>query len=194
MRDSPLVRDAYRFAAEAHGGQVKDSDGSPYIDHLVEVARLVDDAGYDDDVVAAALLHDVVEHSDVELAAIRGRFGSGVADLVEAMTEPTEIEPWTVRKRAHREQIARAGPRAGAIFAADKAANAASLRRAVAQGGEDSVERIDGRVSHYRATLDMMRGSAADPVAVRLRDELDRLADQRRKRLRVPSSNSHQSG
>jgi (p)ppGpp synthase/HD superfamily hydrolase len=185
---SELVENAHRFAVEAHEGQEK--DGAPYIDHLVAVARLVERAGYGDEVVAAALLHDVVEHTDVELEEVRGRFGSGVADLVDAMTEPAEIEPWARRKRAHRDRISRSGPNATAIFAADKVANAASLRLALARNGD--VEGADAKVDHYRATLEMV--GPTGPVARHLRDELDRLADQRRKRLRVPSSNSHQSG
>jgi (p)ppGpp synthase/HD superfamily hydrolase len=181
---SPLVRSAYRYATAAHAGQVKDSDGSPYIDHLVAVAQLVDDAGYDDQVVAAALLHDVIEHADGSVADIRAEFGDGVADLVEAMTEPEGIESWERRKRAHRERIAHGGnARAQALFAADKAANAAALRRAIKRGNR--VERMDGKVDHYTATLKMLDG---DPVSTRLREELDRLAAERRQ----PSANRSQ--
>ena len=186
---SQLVRKAYLYATAAHAGQVKDSDGSPYIEHLVAVAQLVDDAGYDDQVVAAALLHDVVEHTEVSVADIRVEFGDGVADLVEALTEPQDIDSWERRKRAHRERIAHGGDaRAQALFAADKAANAAALRRAIKRGNR--VERMDGKVDHYTATLDMLAG---DPVSTRLREELDRLAAERqqppanRSQLRSPS-------
>jgi (p)ppGpp synthase/HD superfamily hydrolase len=171
---SPLVRRAYRYAAARHAGQTKDSDGSPYLDHPVAVARIVENAGYDDEVVAAALLHDVIEHAGADIGEIRGEFGDGVGDLVAAMTEPADIEPWERRKRAHRAQIAAAGPRAGALFAADKAANAAALRRALKHGRHP--DHMDRKVSHYRATLDMMSG---DPIAERLRYELDRLAAER---------------
>jgi (p)ppGpp synthase/HD superfamily hydrolase len=184
---SPLVRRAYRYAAARHAGQIKDADGSPYLEHPVAVARIVEDAGYDDEVVAAALLHDVIEHAGADIGEIRSEFGDGVGDLVAAMTEPAGIEPWERRKRAHRDQIARAGPRAGALFAADKAANAAALRRAVRRGGHP--DHMDRKVGHYRATLDMLSG---DPVAERLRQELDRLAAERapaanRSQLRTPS-------
>jgi (p)ppGpp synthase/HD superfamily hydrolase len=179
---SALVRRAYRYAAARHAGQVKDTDGSPYLEHAVAVARIVDDAGYDDQVVAAALLHDVIEHAGADIDEIRDEFGDGVADLVAAMTEPEGIEPWERRKRAHREQIAAAGSRAGALFAADKAANVAALRRAVKRGGRP--DRMDRKVRHYRATLDMLSG---DPIAARLREELDRLAAER-----APCANSSQ--
>jgi (p)ppGpp synthase/HD superfamily hydrolase len=186
---SPLVRRAYRYAAARHAGQVKDADGSPYLEHPVAVARIVDGAGYDEDVVAAALLHDVVEHAGADIGEIRDEFGDGVADLVAAMTEPEDIEPWERRKRAHRERIAAAGSRAGALFAADKAANVAALRRAIRGGGRP--ERIDRKLNHYRATLDMLRAEhVADPIATRLRDELDRLAAERdaaRSHSRLPT-------
>lgn len=176
---SELVREAYRFAMDAHAGQVKDIDGSPYLEHLVTVARMVDAAGLDDDVVAAALLHDVVEHAGIDIERVRAAFGDAVASLVAAMTEPAGIQSWERRKRAHRERIARGDARARSLFAADKAANASSLRRALQRRGEEGVERIDGRVEHYRATLGILNGPANDPVAARLREELDRLAAER---------------
>ena len=172
--DSPLVRNAYRYAALCHAGQVKDSDGSPYLDHLVAVARLVEQAGYDDDVIAAALLHDVVEKASVTVDDVREDFGDDVADLVAAMTEPEDIKSWSRRKRAHRERIARADPRARALFVADKAANAASLRRALERG--EYPARFRDKVGHYRDTLAML---GSDPLARRLRDELDRLSLER---------------
>jgi len=184
---SQLVREAYRYAAVRHAGQVKDPGGGPYLDHLVAVARLVEQAGYDDDVVAAGLLHDVVEHAGVSIDDVRREFGDGVADLVAAMTEPPDVHPWERRKRAHRERIARGDPRARALFVADKAANAAALRRALDRG--ERPDRFDDKVSHYRATLEMVDG---DPLARRLREELDRLSAERSavaksSQLRTPS-------
>jgi (p)ppGpp synthase/HD superfamily hydrolase len=172
--DSRLVRHAYRYAALRHAGQVKDSDGSPYLDHLVAVARLVEVAGYDDDVIAAALLHDVVEKAGATIDELRGEFGDDVADLVAAMTEPEGIPSWARRKRVHREAIAHADPRARALFIADKAANAASLRRALDRG--EKPPRFKDKLGHYKATLTMLSG---DPMARRLRDELDRLSLER---------------
>jgi (p)ppGpp synthase/HD superfamily hydrolase len=182
-----LVRNAYRYAALCHAGQVKDSDGSPYVDHLVAVARLVEQAGYDDDVIAAALLHDVVEKADTTVDDVRTEFGDDVADLVAAMTEPEDIKSWSRRKRAHRERIARADPRARALFVADKAANAASLRRALERG--EHPPRFKDKLGHYKATLAILGG---DPMARRLREELDRLSAERAvaansSQLRAPS-------
>ena len=185
--DSQLVRDAYRYAAVRHAGQVKDSDGTPYLDHLVDVARLVEQAGYGDDVIAAGLLHDVVEKGGASVDEVREEFGDDVADLVAAMTEPEDIKSWSRRKRAHRRRIARADPRARALFVADKAANAAALRRALEHG--EYPARFKEKLGHYQATLTMLDGG---PLARRLRDELDRLSAQQapaanKSQLRAPS-------
>src|SRR4051812_7991739 len=125
---APLVQAAYEFAARAHADQTQESDATPYIDHAVGVGRMLSDARCEDHVVAAGLLHDVVEKTDVSQARIRARFGPRVADLVAAMTEPAGVADYEDRKALLREQVIGAGPDAEAIFAADKAYNAASLR------------------------------------------------------------------
>jgi ketosteroid isomerase-like protein len=181
---SPLVRNAYEAAAAAHRGQVQDSDCRPYIEHTLTVARLVYEAGYDDEVVAAALLHDVVEHSGADVDGVRGRFGDGVADLVVALTEPAGIEPFEARKAAHRAQVAAAGRRAEAIFAADKVANASSLRRGIVLSGEPQVaerlsNELEAKVDHYRATLELLADMTTGPLTNQLRDELVRLDEDR---------------
>src|SRR4051812_37093598 len=132
---APLVQAAYEFAARAHADQTQDSDATPYIDHAVGVGRMLSEAHCEEHVVAAGLLHDVVEKSDVSLERIRARFGPRVADLVQAMTEPADVDDYEARKAALREQVIGAGPDAEAIFAADKAYNVASLRRAIAAQG-----------------------------------------------------------
>ena len=129
---SKLVREAYEFAADAHAGQYQESDGSPYVEHAAAVARLLQRAGFGDEVVAAGLLHDTVEDSEVEVEDLERRFGCQVADLVSAMTEPERLQDFRARKAAHRMQIADAGCEAAAVFAADKVANAQNLRRALA--------------------------------------------------------------
>lgn len=85
---SELERQAYDFVLEKHAGQ-KRRDGSDYTDHLVAVASLVREVmGIDDEqVLAAALLHDVVEDAGVSLEELEAKFGSEVAKLVGCVTE-----------------------------------------------------------------------------------------------------------
>ena len=79
------VRSAYEFAATKHYG-VKRGTGEPYINHPLRVARLIAEWGFESDVIAAALLHDVVEDSDTKLNEIQERFGVNAARVVDAVT------------------------------------------------------------------------------------------------------------
>ena len=81
-RRSPLTRAALEFADERHAGQRREADGAPFVAHPLEVASLLDEAGYSDEVVVAGVLHDVLENSDTEAAEIEERFGTPVAWLV----------------------------------------------------------------------------------------------------------------
>ena len=181
IADSELLRSAYAFAEAAHRGQYEQSDGRPYIEHPVAVARLLHETGFDEAVVAAGLLHDTVEDSDAEVADIRRRFGDDVAGLVEVLTEPAGIESYKARKAAHRALIRAAGPRAEAVFAADKISKASRLRAVIAARGEEQIGRrmdpgLDEKVEHYEASLALLEdGAASSPLVPRLRGELARL-------------------
>ena len=104
------------------------------------------------------------------------------------MTEPEDVEPFEARKAAHREQIARAGYQAEAIFAADEVVNARDVREAIARVGESALERrlknpVERKVDHYRATLRLLDNVAATlPLVPVLRDELEPLAVERARR------------
>ena len=78
-----IVR-AYEVAAEAHGHQYRKS-GEKYINHPLSVAKVVADIGLDDTTVAAALLHDAVEDTEITTAEIEQQFGSEVAQIVDGV-------------------------------------------------------------------------------------------------------------
>lgn len=141
---SPLLANAYRFAREAHHGERRTGDTD--VGHPVEVARLLHDAGFPEEVVAASLLHDVLEDSTTGVEEIRERFGDPVADLVAAMTEDESIEPYERRKAALRDQVRTAGHDTAAIFAADKLAGV----REMSGGGKEADE---AKLDHYERTL-----------------------------------------
>jgi (p)ppGpp synthase/HD superfamily hydrolase len=164
---SELVRDALEAAREAHAGQIRNgSGGMPYIEHPVAVAALLAAHGFPDEVLAAALLHDVVEESDTDLGAIRARFGERVGALVGALTDPEEIQPYERRKDAHRTAVERAGYDALAIYAADKLANIRALRRVYAGEGEAVGEELKAplsvKVAIWEIDLAMLRREAPD--------------------------------
>ena len=84
--DLDLVARAYRVSAQAHRGQKRES-GDDYVSHSVAVATILAEQQMDSTTIAAALLHDVVEDSDVSLEDIRRTFGPEVADLVDGLTK-----------------------------------------------------------------------------------------------------------
>jgi guanosine-3',5'-bis(diphosphate) 3'-pyrophosphohydrolase len=89
--DRELVTRAFRFAAAAHEGQQRRS-GEPFITHPVGVAKICAQLHLDEQTLAAALLHDVVEDTETELAAVREEFGEEVAALVDGVTKLTRVQ------------------------------------------------------------------------------------------------------
>ena len=86
-----LIKHAYTVAEQAHAGQIRKS-GEPYIQHPLAVALLLADMGMDPVTIAAGLLHDVVEDSDVDLKWLAQEFGPYVASLVDGMTKLEQID------------------------------------------------------------------------------------------------------
>ena len=84
--DMSKIISAYEFAAKAHEGQ-KRSSGEPYIVHPLSVAFILLELGMDTDTICAAMLHDVVEDTDVTLDQIKKAFGQDVAMLVDGVTK-----------------------------------------------------------------------------------------------------------
>jgi (p)ppGpp synthase/HD superfamily hydrolase len=164
------------------------TDGEPYLAHPVEVSKLLADRGADDATVAAALLHDGVEDSDLTVAEIRKRFGPEVADVVAALTEDEGIDDWVERKDALRAQVKSAGSRAASIYAADKLSNLRELRRVYAVRGESAIDlhkapSLDLRVGAWRDDLAMVAKVVPDlGLADELRSELHRLELERTRR------------
>jgi (p)ppGpp synthase/HD superfamily hydrolase len=151
---SPLTRDALDFADQRHAGQTRDIDDLPFVTHPVEVACLLHEAGYQDEVVAAGVLHDVLEDTDAERSDLESRFGRRVAELVEAVTDDPTIEDDAERKAALRRQVADAGECAAVVFAADKVSKAREMRVRVSRGHSDSSD--CDKFRHYEASLDML--------------------------------------
>ncbi len=89
--DLSRVEAAYRLADEAHAGQLR-SSGDPYISHPVAVAEILSHWQLDSQTVAAALLHDVVEDTEISNEEIRDRFGRPVAELVDGVSKLDRLE------------------------------------------------------------------------------------------------------
>jgi (p)ppGpp synthase/HD superfamily hydrolase len=194
---SDLLGNALDMARRAHRGQIRNaSGGRPYIDHPIAVAERLSERGYSDEVLAAALLHDVVEDSELEVEDVRQAAGDRVAEIVEAMTDDDGVEPYVQRKREHREEVETAGPEALAVYAADKLTNLSMLRDAYAADGEEIAGELkvplDEKVTVWNEDLEMLgRKSEGDPALADLADEF---AGQLRSLARDRSAAPHRAG
>jgi (p)ppGpp synthase/HD superfamily hydrolase len=164
----PLTRRALEWARELHAGQVREVDHAEFILHPLEVAALLSGRGFDDEVVAAGLLHDAVEDTDVGIEAIRARLGKRVADIVAAVTEDPDLTDYEDRKEALRRTVAEAGVDAQAVYAADKVVKARELRAQAAHAPRVLHEPdLRRRLEHYQLSLEMLQAEDPDLPLVR---------------------------
>lgn len=181
---SPLVRAALEKARVAHQGQVRNgSGGMPYVEHPMTVAARLEEHGYRDEVLAAALLHDVVEDSETTLDELRELFGEDVAGLVGALTDDESIDSYRERKAEHRERVAAADGEAMAIYGADKLTNVTTLRAAYGEEGDAVRDEfkapIELKVEIWEEDLGLLREKAPDlPFLDPLEQELSGLRSQ----------------
>jgi (p)ppGpp synthase/HD superfamily hydrolase len=184
VRGSDLLGRALATAAAAHRGQTR-HDGSPYLAHPLRVCELLSQTGAGEVMLAAALLHDGVEDSELTVGDVVEDFGIEVGELVAALTEDASIELWVERKDSLRAQVADAGARAAAIYAADKLANVGEMRALYAERGEDAIDlhkapSLDLRIRAWRDDLRMVeRVTPGLALADGLRSELRAFEMQR---------------
>lgn len=170
---SPTIDRALAVAALCHAGQTRKDGPTPYIAHPVAVAMIVSDFTEDQDVMAAALLHDVLEDvppSVYSAGDMVAEFGERVTEMVrgvsEAKTAGEETPPWRVRKEGYLAQLADDSPECLLISAADKIHN---LRSMVATHDERGAE-MWGLFNAGPEELLWFYSSIADTIAERLGD------------------------
>jgi (p)ppGpp synthase/HD superfamily hydrolase len=174
----PKACAAVLYSERKHAGQLR-ADGTPFVDHPLEVAALLYAAGADEHVVAAGALHDVIEKAEVSASELRARFGTRIAGLVLAVSDDDRIAGYAKRKAALRRQVAGAGDDALALFAADKLSKVRELRREAAgesaHGNSRGVRDLRARrLKHYQRSLALLEERLPDSPLVRaLHDELD---------------------
>jgi (p)ppGpp synthase/HD superfamily hydrolase len=137
--------------------------------HPAEVASLLARLGYPDDVVAAAVLHDVLEDTDARLAELRSRFGSRVAELVAVVSDDPAIADEDERKAVARERVRAFGGDALAVYAADKVSKVSKVRelRLRMVTGLPAGE-AEAKFARYRASLAMLEQELGDAHLVEL--------------------------
>ena len=143
---------AILFAVKAHSGTERRGKGYPYIVHPLEAVEIVATMTKDQELLAAAVLHDTVEDTDVTVDQIRAEFGDRVAALVAAETDeipgqagndvmagadrPSEEETWHARKQAAIDRLAKASREAKIVALGDKLSNMRAIARDYAVQGD----------------------------------------------------------
>ena len=165
----PRLQRAFRYAAEKHDGQTRKQTAVPYLSHLMAVASLVLEAGGDEDMAIAALLHDVVEDCGgmPRLCEVRKKFGPRVGKIVEGCTDSFgEPKPeWVERKKDYLHELKDADAETRLVSASDKLHNVRTILADYRQDGETIWKRFSGKKEgtlwYYRALSDeyQRRGS-----------------------------------
>ena len=146
-----MEEDALLFAEEAHGDQKRKYSGEPYVEHLKRVAATVKTVPHTPEMIAAALLHDVVEDTPIELEEIARKFGGSIAKLVEELTDEfiKEDYPHLNRKQRKAKEVARQAsmsPDAKTIKLADVIDNTMDIVRNDPGFGRRYVREMDALV------------------------------------------------
>ena len=139
--DTSLLDRAIIFAVRAHAGTERRGKGFPYIVHPMEAVEIVSTITADQELLAAAALHDTIEDTDVTVEQIREEFGDRIASLVasESDTMPegvSEEDSWHARKQAAIDRLARASHDAKIVALGDKLSNMRAIARDFAQQGD----------------------------------------------------------
>ena len=140
--DTELLDKAIIFAVKAHAGTERRGKGFPYIVHPMEAVEIVATITPDQELLAAAALHDVVEDTDVTADDIRREFGERIANLVVAESDVfvegvSEEDSWHARKQAAIDRLARASHDAKIVAMGDKLSNMRAIARDYAVKGDE---------------------------------------------------------
>lgn len=165
--DTALLDRAIMFAVKAHAGTERRGKGFPYIVHPMEAVEIVATITPDQELLAAAALHDTVEDTDVTIEQIRAEFGDRIASLVGAETDiviegQSEQDSWYDRKRAAINRLSKASKDAKIVAMGDKLSNMRAIARDYAVQGDAlwnlfHVNDPKDHEWHYRGLADALR-------------------------------------
>lgn len=132
--DSTLLDKALHFAIDAHANTERRGKGFPYIVHLLEAVEIVATITPDQELLAAAALHDTIEDTDCTVETIRAEFGEHIASLVDAESDKftegvSEEDSWRDRKQAAINRLAAAPHDAKIVAMGDKLSNMRAIAR-----------------------------------------------------------------
>ena len=134
--DTQLLDRAIIFAVKAHAGTERRGKGFPYIVHPMEAMEIVATITPDQELLAAAALHDTVEDTDVTIDQIRAEFGDRIATLVQIESVGDDEGTWHERKQKAIDRIAKAPLDAKIVAMGDKLSNMRAIARDYAAKGD----------------------------------------------------------
>lgn len=185
---TPRYAEAVQYASELHADQTRKSTNIAYISHLLGVSSLVLEAGGDEDMAIAALLHDGPEDQggQATLDEIKARFGERVATIVEGCSDslaedPENKAPWRERKEEYLAHLKDADDDTLAVSLADKLHNARAIATDLAITGPSTWERFNASAEeilwYYESVIDVAREREAVPfLLVNLGDAVSDMA------------------
>ena len=140
--DTELLDRAIVFAVKAHAGTERRGKGFPYIVHPMEAVEIVSTMTTDQELLAAAALHDTVEDTPVTVEQIRAEFGDRVAELVSSESDTfedgvSEEDSWHSRKQAAIDRLAKASHDAKIVALGDKLSNMRAIARDYSLKGDE---------------------------------------------------------
>lgn len=172
-----LVTQAMIFAAEKHDGAVRKGSDIPYIVHPMEAAAIAATITDDQEILAAAALHDVMEDCGVTYEELRERFGERVARIVREDSQCQSDArgaraPWSVRKRAAVEKLAGYDRDAKLIVLADKLSNIRAMYRDFSRDGVEMFAKFNhsdmrAHAWYYRSCTAHVKAEFGDTSAWR---------------------------
>lgn len=193
-RPEPKTRidQAREFATEAHKGQKRKGTNIDYIVHPLAVSKILQEAGCEEDVVAAALLHDCEEDCEhISLEDIAKKFGYRVAGIVEGCSEPDKSLSWTGRKEHTIEYMKTAPIEVKLVVCADKLHNVSTMLDDYRKVGESLWSRFnegpDKQRWYYSSIVESLgaNGFNAHPLHQALADKVEKLFVRRLENLIV---------
>ena len=165
--NTELLDRAIIFAVKAHADTERRGKGYPYIVHPMEAVEIVATMTADQELLAAAILHDTVEDTEVTVEQLRTEFGERIASLVadesDVMPEGmTEEASWHQRKQAAIDRLSKASHDAKMVALGDKLSNMRAIARDYAEIGDEIWNRFHTKDPkehewHYRGLADALR-------------------------------------
>ena len=182
--DTTLLDRAIIFAVKAHAGTERRGKGFPYIVHPMEAVEIVATLTSDQELLAAAALHDTVEDTEVTVDQLREEFGDRIAALVASESDTFQVgvseeDSWHERKEAAISRLAEASHDAKIVALGDKLSNMRAIARDYSVMGDDLWNIFHAKDPkdhewHYRGLADSLR-ELEDTFAFK---EFENLIDQ----------------